>query len=91
MKLFFTKILPLLLPIAIYVGWLIYARKRAKALGGANPKARDAPWSIMLLSGLAVMILAMVILGLWSGEKPGGTYLPPHVEDGEIVPGRVER
>ena len=91
MKLFFTKILPLLLPIAIYMGWLFYARKRAKALGTGNPKARDAPWSIMLMSGLGVMILAMVILGVWSGEKPGGTYLPSHVEDGEIVPGRVER
>jgi len=90
-KLFFTKILPLLLPIAIYMGWLFYARKRAKALGTGNPKARDAPWSIMLMSGLGVMILAMVILGVWSGEKPGGTYLPSHVEDGEIVPGRVER
>ena len=73
------------------MGWLFYARKRAKALGTGNPKARDAPWSIMLMSGLAVMILAMVILGVWSGEKPGGTYLPPHVENGEIVPGRVER
>ena len=73
------------------MGWLFYARKRAKALGTGNPKARDAPWSIMLMSGLGVMILAMVILGVWSGEKPGGTYLPPHVEDSEIVPGRVER
>ena len=73
------------------MGWLFYARKRAKALGTGNPKARDAPWVIMLMSGLAVMILAMVILGIWSGEKPGGTYVPPHIEDGGIVPGRVER
>ena len=92
MKLFLTKILPLLLPLAIYVGWLIYARKRARALGTTKPRTIiDAPWPIMLLTGLSVMIFGMVALGLFTGEKPGGIYVPPHMENGEIVPGQVKR
>ncbi|MFP6754599.1 MAG: DUF6111 family protein [Alphaproteobacteria bacterium] len=92
MKLFLTKILPLLLPIAIYVGWLIHAHKRARALGTTKPRAIiDAPWPIMLLTGLSVMIFGMVALGLFTGEKPGGIYVPPHMENGEIVPGQIER
>ena len=91
MKLFLTKILPLLLPLAIYVGWLIYARRRARSLGTTNPRATDAPWPIMLLTGLGVMIFGLVALGLFAGEKPGGIYVPPHMENGEVVRGRVER
>ena len=91
MKLFLTKILPLLIPLAIYVGWLIYARKRARALGTAKPSARDAPWPIMLLTGLTVLITGMITLGLFTGEKPGGIYVPPHMENGEIIRGHIER
>ena len=91
MKLFLTKILPLLIPLAIYAAWLIHARKRARALGTENPRTRDAPWPIMLLTGLAVMISGMIALGLFTGEDPGGVYVPPHIEDGEIIRGHVDR
>ena len=91
MKLFLTKILPLLIPLAIYAGWLIHARKRSRALGTAHPSARDAPWPIMLLTGLAVLISGMIALGLFTGEKPGGVYVPPHMENGEIIRGHIER
>ena len=91
MKLFLTKILPLLVPLAIYAGWLIHAHRRAHALGTARPNVRDAPWPIMLLTGLAVLIAGMIALGLFTGEKPGGVYVPPHMENGKIIRGHVER
>jgi len=90
-KLFLTKILPLLIPLAIYAGWLIQARKRARAVGAPKPRASDAPWPIMLLTGLAVLISGMIALGLFTGEEPGGVYVPPHMESGKIIKGHVER
>jgi len=45
----------------------------------------------MLLTGLAVMISGMIALGLFTGEDPGGVYVPPHIEDGEIIRGHVDR
>ena len=67
------------------------ARKRARALGTTKPSARDAPWPIMLLTGLAVLISGMIALGLFTGEKPGGVYVPPHMETGEIIRGHIDR
>lgn len=91
MKIFLTKILPLLLPLAIYFSWLIYARRKAAALGQSKPGARDAPWLIIISIGLMVLIGSLIALGIFTGEEPGGVYVPPHMENGEIVPGRIER
>ena len=81
----------MLIPLAIYAGWLVHARKRARALGTAKPRASDAPWPIMILTGFAVLISGMIALGLFTGEEPGGVYVPPYMENGKIIRGHVER
>ena len=91
MKLLLTKILPLLVPIAIYVVWLIHARKKAKTLGQSKPRMREAPWLAMALTGVIILIISLIALGLFTGEKPGGIYIPPHMENGEIIPGQIKR
>lgn len=91
LKVLLTQVFPLLLPIVIYLLWLRAARRRASAAGGANPRWHDAPWTLMVASGLFVLIVGMVSLALFTGEEPGGTYVPPYVEDGVVVPGHVER
>ncbi len=91
MRLFLTKILPLLLPVAIYLAWHFHARRKALASGITAPSVRDAPWTWIVAAGLTVMILALVGLGLFTGDEPGGVYVPPYMEDGKIVPGHIER
>ncbi|MDP6352567.1 MAG: DUF6111 family protein [Alphaproteobacteria bacterium] len=91
MKIFLTRILPLLLPLIIYFGWLYWARRRALATGVPMPRIGDAPWAVLVAVGLGVLIVALIGLGLLSGEEPGGVYVPPHMEDGRIVPGHIER
>ncbi len=91
MRVFLTQILPLLLPLAIYLIWVRRARRNSLATGAGMPAARDAPWLWMVGAALAALAAGTVLLALTTGEEPGGTYIPPHVEDGEIVPGRIER
>ena len=91
MKLLLTKILPLAVPILIYPVWLIYAHKRARKHGTQVNQLSDAPWLLIGLSGLSVLIIGMIALGLFAGEDIGGIYIPSYLENGEVVKGRIDR
>ena len=74
-----------LLPFLLYVVWL--------AARWENPMAVDR-WTRkvlgpLALAGLACVILGLVLTGLAAPRYEGG-YLPAHVEDGRIVPGRMK-
>ena len=34
------------------------------------------------------MIGSFIVLAHWGGEPPGSTYVPAHMENGKLVPGR---
>lgn len=91
MRTFLIQTLPLLLPLVIYLIWLKRARRNAVAAGAGMPPARDAPWLWMAGAALAALAAGTVLFALTTGEEPGGVYIPPYVEDGEIVPGQIER
>ena len=74
--------LPLILPLLIY---LIYARLTHK--GGGR---RDTPWIGLAAAGVALMAASLAAWGLLGGAEPGGTYVPARIEDGRLVPGKVE-
>ncbi len=74
-----------LAPFALYALWL--------RLRGQTAPDIDA-WShtrvaTLTLAGLAVAILGVLALGL-SGGRHLGAYVPAHVEDGKLVPGKIE-
>jgi len=76
-----TIIVPLLLPSALYFGWRF-------ALGrGIN---LPATWIWLAASGLVLAALTLVVLSLDFGAPREGVYVPPHVSDGKVVPGRIE-
>ena len=79
--------IPLLLPFVLYFLWTFIERRR-KAAGGWE--AMDTPWIWLSMTGLVLLIVSLLGTGLLIGSEPGGTYVPPHVEDGKVVPGRVE-
>lgn len=86
-RVFLTIVLPLMLPTALYVLWTVGAGRFHAA---AEPAAwRDLPWVWLALAGLALAfaILAAVVE---LGGTENGVYVPPHLENGEIVPGHVE-
>jgi Family of unknown function (DUF6111) len=52
----------------------------------------SAPWYWLSLSGLILACGGLVALVVTGGVEPGGTYVPPHMdESGRIVPGGVRR
>ncbi|HEX9646748.1 MAG TPA: DUF6111 family protein [Alphaproteobacteria bacterium] len=91
MRTLLTRILPLLLPVLVYLGWWYLARRRALARGETGPALSEAPWTWLFVAGFALLVMTLVVLGLTWGEEPGGVYVPPRYEGGKIVPGHIER
>jgi hypothetical protein len=82
-------LLPLLLPMALYLLWTWFTRKR-QAAGAPAYRLQDGPWFWLILAGVALASAGLVYVALNTGSKPGGTYIPPRWEDGRISPGRIE-
>lgn len=83
-------VLPLLLPSLLYVAWWNLYGRRAAAAGGTPALLREGPWFWLILAGLGLAAAALIAGALMGGSEPGGTYIPPRLEDGRVIPGRVE-
>jgi len=98
-RILLNYIIPLLLPTAAYFLWLWLMRRYSGARGGdagaaggaedEGAETKPVPWLWLALAGLVLMAITLFALALRGGNTPGGTYVPPHIEDGRIVPGRV--
>ena len=72
-----------LLPFFLYgIYW------RTIGIAASQGKKRVHPWTYLTAAGLLLVILSFVWWGLMSGDTTAGTYIPPHLEDGEVVPGQ---
>jgi len=45
--------------------------------------------SVLTLTGLAITVAGILVLGAFS-KRYEGTYVPAHIENGRLVPGRME-
>ncbi len=80
-------LLPLLGPLALYLIYMSFQRKRAVKKGHDIPAIERTHvfWSIIL--GFVLMMAGLVTLAVTSGEQPGsGDYQAPRMEDGRVVP-----
>lgn len=75
-----TILLPLLAPTAIYFLWLYTLGRAAE---------RSTPWTWLVIGGLVAAGVALVAVGVNTGGRQAGPYVPPHVEDGRVVPGQI--
>jgi Family of unknown function (DUF6111) len=83
MRLFLQYLLPLLLPFLIYAAYVALAQ-------GRMPRWLDlgaTEWAMLGGAGLALLMISLVTWSLLSGSPPDEAYVPPHLEDGRIVPG----
>ena len=51
----------------------------------------STPWFALTVTGLALACASLVSLAFTGGWEPGGEYVPPRLEDGQVVPGEVRR
>lgn len=86
MRIFLQYIVPLAFPAALYIIWALYHKKR-------DPESvyhdRPIPWLRLLGIGVVLAAISLVIFQQVGNFEAGGTYVPPKVVDGEIVPGHV--
>jgi hypothetical protein len=87
-RIVFTVLVPLLLPTALYVLWLL-AMRRLEATG-VGAMLRALPWPWLGAAGVVLVALVLGVVTLRIGGGTAGTYVPPHTVDGKIVPGHVE-
>ncbi len=79
-------LLPLFGPLAIYLIYMTFVRRKAVKKGEEIPAIERARifWSIFI--GFFFMLAALTTLALTSGEQPGsGHYQAPLMKDGRIV------
>lgn len=74
-----------LVPFVLFAIYLLLRRR--------NPASIDA-WAdgagaALALIGLALAALAIFVFGLFE-DRPRGAYVPAHIENGQLVPGRFE-
>jgi hypothetical protein len=82
-----TIIVPLLLPTVLYLVWLRVAQW-SKA--GDSIAWRGLPWLWLAGGGVALMALVLYVVTVHFGTSASGIYVPPHQENGRIVPGHIE-
>lgn len=76
-------VLLFLLPFAIYA---VYLRFRPDS---ENEPALSHPWTGLIIAGLVLVAASFVFWGVFENANQRGVYVPPHLEDGRLVPGRV--
>ena len=83
-------IILLIAPAVLFMMYLVIARKVRLSKSDTAKMLRELPWPWLLGIGIALMAASLIVLSMSSGEDRGGTYVPPHMEDGQVVPAKVE-
>lgn len=81
-------VLPLLLPTIIWILWWLMLGRHAA--NGVVTRLEHGPWFWLILGGLALLGLSLIFTAMTHGFDPRGKYVPPHWENGHVVPGRIE-
>ena len=90
LRILLTVILPMALPLVLYVGYVSMLRKRAEAAGeDFRPAWNEGPWAWFALAGVLLVLAALVTVRLSTGVPPGTKLEAPRMIDGEVVPSRV--
>jgi uncharacterized membrane protein YedE/YeeE len=66
-----------LLPILLYVAYLLISRRLAVAAGRDRPKWEDGPWFWLVIVGLALSAAFFVGIGLFEEPTLNVPYVPP--------------
>lgn len=91
-RLFFTYILPLIVPTLVYLAWNWVQLRRS--ISGRRPEPpptfAEMPWVFLAAAGVSLLVVTLLALVLLEDSSPpGATYVPPHLENGRIVPGHT--
>ncbi len=87
----FTYIVPVLLPVLTYAAWVWYRTRYVQKHGGEAPKFEEGPWPMLLFAGALLTLVMLGVSAMIQGNAPEeGIYVPPRVENGQVIPGHIE-
>jgi len=90
-RIIIAYIIPFLLPAAVYALWVWYRTAYVARHGGEAPKLERGPWPLLIFLGAVCALVVLATTALIRGDSPeDGTYVPPRVENGQVVPGHLE-
>lgn len=87
LRVFLTIVLPLVLPVALYLGWVGVLASWQEGDGGISWHA--VPWAWLAVAGVALLATVLVVVTVGFGTPQQGVYVPPRWEGGEIIPGHI--
>jgi hypothetical protein len=90
MRILLTIVLPVALPLLLYIGYVTILRSRAQAAGEkASPDWQEGPWLWLLLGGAGLALAILLTLRLTGGVPPGTKLEAPRLIDGRVQPSHV--
>ena len=87
LRVFLTIVLPLLLPTAIYVGWLWFMYWSAQ---GEPVRWSALPLVWLAVAGVLLLAVVLITVNVHFGEAGPSRYIPPRYEDGRLLPPEIE-
>ncbi|HWB45284.1 MAG TPA: DUF6111 family protein [Hyphomicrobiaceae bacterium] len=88
MRIVIENVLLFLLPTLVYVAYVVLMRRGASSAGTV---LNEAPLIWLFIVGAVIVGATLAYYATTTpGGKPGDLYIPPHMEDGHIAPGRLK-
>ena len=81
-----TEVLLFLLPFAVYAVFLLATRNGVLLSSSWSP--RILVWLTAI--ALILMIGSFLVLAHFDREPAGSMYVPPHMENGKLIPGQFK-
>ena len=85
-RIILNYLLPLVLPLALYLTYIWWRHRHKRKYGGTPHKIENTHVFISIVIGFIMMAISLTWVAIFSGETPGeGTYQSPRYEDGKIT------
>ena len=81
-RVIFGEALLFFLPFAVFALFLIFKRRNPLQLAAWSD---STAW--LVIAGLVCVVIAFIVTGITS-ERQTGAFVPPHMENGRVVPGQ---
>lgn len=82
------KFWPIFIPIAIYIVWFLFFRKKKEASEKIS-ELESRLWIMALSASLVIALVTIIILIFSTEGNKGSAYKPAEYKDGHLIPGEI--
>lgn len=84
------KLWPALIPLALYIGWLFYMKRRAAHGITTPPELLRGMRRWCVIASVLLLVASFLIVALNQPARRDGRYIPPAFKDGALTPAHSE-